>query len=108
MWLNGFNDNLSGYPMLPCKYIPCPDPYMGFDQPGTPVDRSNPVQGPFGTGMSGPSYGMCPVGRNWIKENKDSINGTNWMHAPPEAPHGLDDTDVVMRNLALRKLNAFA
>ena len=38
MWLNGFNDNLSGYPMLPCKYVRCPDPYMGFEQPGTPVD----------------------------------------------------------------------
>lgn len=23
MWLNGFNDNLPGFPRLPCKYIPC-------------------------------------------------------------------------------------
>ena len=33
LWLNGFNDNLPGFPRLPCKYIPCADPYMGFDQP---------------------------------------------------------------------------
>lgn len=51
MWLNGFNDNLSGFPRLPCKYIPCSKPYMGMDQPGTPVDPGKPRQGPFGTGM---------------------------------------------------------
>ena len=34
MWLGGFNDNLPGFPKLPCKYVDCPDPYMGFDQPG--------------------------------------------------------------------------
>ena len=58
MWLNGFNDNLPGFPRLPCKYIPCSAPYMGTEQPGTPVDPSKPVQGPFGTGMSGPSFGF--------------------------------------------------
>ena len=34
MWLNGFNDNLAGFPKLPCKYTKCTDPYMGTDQPG--------------------------------------------------------------------------
>lgn len=58
MWLNGFNDNLSGFPRLPCKYIPCTDPYMGTDQPGTPLDPSKPIQGPYGTGMSGPIFGF--------------------------------------------------
>ena len=53
MWLNGFNDNLPGFPRLPCKYIDCADPYMGTDQPGTPVDPTKPIQGPYGTGMSG-------------------------------------------------------
>ena len=24
MWLNGFNDNLPGYPKLPCKFVECP------------------------------------------------------------------------------------
>jgi glucan 1,3-beta-glucosidase len=49
MWLNGFNDNLPGFPRLPCKYSPCSDPYMGTEQPGTPVDPSKPIQGPYGT-----------------------------------------------------------
>jgi glucan 1,3-beta-glucosidase len=57
MWLNGFNDNLSGFPRLPCKYIPCSPPYMGTEQPGTPLDPSKPIQGPYGTGMSGPIFG---------------------------------------------------
>jgi glucan 1,3-beta-glucosidase len=57
MWLNGFNDNLPGFPRLPCKYSPCvggpnhdDPPYMGVDvQPGVPIDPSNPMQGPYGT-----------------------------------------------------------
>jgi glucan 1,3-beta-glucosidase len=49
MFLNGFNDNLPGFPRLPCKYTPCADPYMGTEQPGTPVDPSKSIQGPFGT-----------------------------------------------------------
>ena len=104
MWLNGFNDNLSGYPMLPCKYTPCPDPYMGRDQPGTPVDPAKPIQGPFGTGMSGPSFGMCPVDRDWVADTSDT---SNYMHAPPKSPVNLDDTDNVMKNLALKKINTF-
>jgi len=107
MWLNGFNDNLSGYPMLPCKYINCPAPYMGPDQPGTPVDPNKPIQGPFGTGMSGPSWGMCPVGRDWSKETSES-GGNTYMHAPPNAPPSLDDTNNVMKLLAQKKLNAFS
>ena len=50
MWLNGFNDNLPGFPRLPCKYIECSVPYTGKGQiPGTPVDPAKPLQGPFGT-----------------------------------------------------------
>jgi glucan 1,3-beta-glucosidase len=59
--LNGFNDNLSGFPRLPCKYIPCSDPYMGAEQPGTPIDPSKPIQGPYGTGMSGPIFGYVSL-----------------------------------------------
>lgn len=107
MWLNGFNDNLPGFPRLPCKYIPCADPYMGFDQPGTPVDPGKPAQGPYGTGMSTPIFGLCPVGRDWYKESrKDS--GTDWMKAPPEAPPNHDATDEVMTNLARKKISAFS
>lgn len=64
MWLNGFNDNLPGFPRLPCKYIPCSPPYMGEQQPGTPVDASKALQGPYGTGMSGPIFGLCPTNRD--------------------------------------------
>jgi glucan 1,3-beta-glucosidase len=98
MWLNGFNDNLPGFPRLPCKYIPCSDPYMGFDQPGTPLDPGKPAQGPYGTGMSTPIFGMCPVGRDWLKESSFD-SGKSWMKAPPEAPAGMDASDEVMRNL---------
>lgn len=69
MWLNGFNDNLPGFPRLPCKYVPCSDPYMGEGQPNAPVDPTKPMLGPYGTGMSGPSFGLCPVGRDWVKES---------------------------------------
>lgn len=27
---------------------------MGDEQPGAPVDPTKPIQGPYGTGMSGP------------------------------------------------------
>jgi glucan 1,3-beta-glucosidase len=107
MWLNGFNDNLPGFPRLPCKYIPCTDPYMGDEQPGTPVDPAKGVQGPFGTGMSGPSFGMCPVGRDWLKQTKKNAV-TNLMQHPPAAPDGLDDTDEVMTQLAFKKINSFS
>lgn len=107
MWLNGFNDNLPGFPRLPCKYIPCADPYMGFDQPGTPVDPGKPAQGPYGTGMSTPIFGLCPVGRDWLKESSlDS--GKDWMKAPPEAPQGRDASDEVMTNLAQKKISSFS
>lgn len=107
MWLNGFNDNLPGFPRLPCKYVPCADPYMGKDQPGTPVDPGKPAQGPFGTGMSGPIFGLCPVGRDWLVEmERDS--GKDWIRAPPIAPPGRDASDEVMTNLALKKINSFS
>ena len=109
MWLNGFNDNLPGYPKLPCKYIPCPDPYMGFDQPGTPVDSGKPLQGPFGSGMSGPSYGYCPVSRDWLKESPGGLeNGEDLMKVPPEAPPGKDASDEVMTKLAFKKIHVYS
>mmetsp|Transcript_30668 Transcript_30668/g.74066 ORF Transcript_30668/g.74066 Transcript_30668/m.74066 type:complete len:722 (-) Transcript_30668:211-2376(-) len=109
MWLNGFNDNLPGFPRSPCKYIPCSAPYMGDDQPGTPVDIGKPLQGPYGTGMSGPSFGLCPVDRDWMTEryNKGET-GMSWVSAPPEAPRGRDGTDEVMTLLAHKKISAFS
>mmetsp|Transcript_20637 Transcript_20637/g.30691 ORF Transcript_20637/g.30691 Transcript_20637/m.30691 type:complete len:759 (-) Transcript_20637:123-2399(-) len=109
MWLNGFNDNVPGYPMLPCKFVPCSPPYMGTDQPGTPIDQGEPYLGPYGTGVSGPSWGQCPVGRDWMKEHKKNVTeGKDWEHAPPQAPPGRDGTDEVMTNLARKKILAFS
>mmetsp|Transcript_28501 Transcript_28501/g.37280 ORF Transcript_28501/g.37280 Transcript_28501/m.37280 type:complete len:600 (+) Transcript_28501:77-1876(+) len=78
MWLNGFNDNLPGYPKVQCDYVPCAEPYMGFDQPGTPLDESSPAQGPFGTGVSGPRFGMCPSSQIF---SNDGLFFTNLAHA---------------------------
>lgn len=109
MWLNGFNDNLPGFPRAACKYIPCAEPYMGPDQPGTPVDPSKPIQGPYGTGMSGPIFGLCPVDRDWLKESSGNpVTGRDWIRGPPNAPPHLDDTDDVMMHLAKKKINAFS
>ena len=101
-------DNLPGFPRLPCKYVPCGESYLNSDdyqQPGTPIDPSKPIQGPYGTGMSGPVWGLCPVGRDWLKETGDS---SDFIHTPAEAPERRDDTDTVMANLALKKINAFS
>lgn len=110
MWLNGFNDNLPGFPRLPCKYVKCADPYMGMDvQPNAPVDPTKPMQGPYGTGQSGPSFGFCPVDRDWSKETSgDPQTGRDWVRAPPNIPSFLDDTDNVMTHLAAKKISAFS
>ena len=52
MWLNGFQDNLPGYPNVICGYQNCPNPNTEI------IDGS---QGPFGSGISTPISGMCPV-----------------------------------------------
>jgi glucan 1,3-beta-glucosidase len=65
MWLNGFQDNMPGYPTLPCtNYVSCPAPYMGSEQPDAPPNPSwgpDITQDPHGTGESFVSYGMCPI-----------------------------------------------
>lgn len=68
MWLNGFNDNLPGYPKTHCAMKPCAEPYMDdadYHQPGCPPDRHVPDYGPHGTGVSGPRFGLCEVGAGW-------------------------------------------
>eukprot|EP00588_Corethron_pennatum_P017258 CAMPEP_0194307134 /NCGR_PEP_ID=MMETSP0171-20130528/3994_1 /TAXON_ID=218684 /ORGANISM="Corethron pennatum, Strain L29A3" /LENGTH=820 /DNA_ID=CAMNT_0039059029 /DNA_START=105 /DNA_END=2567 /DNA_ORIENTATION=+ len=112
MWLNGFNDNLSGFPMLPCKYMPCRASYIKGNvngtQPGVPLSKNQPLPGPYGTGVSGPSWGMCPTGRDWLKEHSANVqNGTDWILAPPAAPNGRDASNEVMTNLARKKINTF-
>jgi len=78
---------------------------MGTDQPGTPVDPAKPMQGPYGTGESGPIFGLCPGSRDWLKERDGRpLTGKDWIRAPPEAPPHLDDTDDVMMHLASKKI----
>lgn len=109
MWLNGFNDNLPGFPRLPCKYTKCRPSYLGSEQPGVPLDPAKPLQGPYGTGMSGPIFGLCPGTRDWLKESEDHpLTGRDYIKAPPEAPRHLDATDEVMASLTLKKLDAFS
>ena len=82
---------------------------MGSEQPGTPVDSGSPLKGPYGTGMSGPSFGLCPVDRDWMTERYNRAeSATDWMTSPPEAPRGRDGTDEVMSLLALKKISAFS
>jgi glucan 1,3-beta-glucosidase len=93
MWLNGFNDNLPGFPKVICQLKKCPvqSTYLGNGFPGTPLDVTKPIQGPYGTGTSGPSFGLCPVNSN-----------VTFGQTKPE------DEVEFMRNLNLKKLNAFA
>ena len=56
MWLNGFQDNLEGFPITPCKYAPCPFPYINVKD----FDRTKNIISPFGTGLSTPLMGTCP------------------------------------------------
>ncbi|KAE9022728.1 hypothetical protein PR001_g13077 [Phytophthora rubi] len=90
MWLNGFNDNLPGFPNTQCRLVDCPvhSTYLGEGFPGTPLDVTKPIQGPYGTGQSGPAFGKCPV--------------------TSDTAFGQDDDVEFARNLNLKKLNAFA
>ncbi len=70
MWLNGFNDNLPGYPRVTCGHTTCPLPYTGPGViPGAPVNPQSPTQGPYGTGQFTPSFGQCPVDASWVDED---------------------------------------
>lgn len=57
MWLNGFQDNLEGYPVTECKYTTCPNPYIVLARD---IDRTSNIISPFGTGKSSPMMGACP------------------------------------------------
>ena len=89
MWLNGFNDNLPGYPKVVCQMMPCAAPYMGEQQPGAPPSKGMPLQGPYGTGVSGPQFGDCPVGVEWgSKEDEYMTTLTMKQIASFNAGHG--------------------
>jgi glucan 1,3-beta-glucosidase len=58
MWLNGFMDNVPGYPLNKCYYEKCPKLNEGLNKKYI----NNAKYGPFGTGESYPKYnGFCPV-----------------------------------------------
>lgn len=90
MWINGFNDNLPGFPKLQCNYERCPESYLGKDYTGLPLDRTKPIQGPYGTGTSGPSFGYCPLSSNMSFDLPDNdmfhqlgqkkVNAFNYGH----------------------------
>ena len=54
-------DNLPGFPKVTCMMKPCAHPYMGSEQPGAPPDPDMPLQGPYGTGVSGARFGEMPL-----------------------------------------------
>ncbi|KAE9326343.1 hypothetical protein PF008_g16667 [Phytophthora fragariae] len=93
MWLNGFNDNLPGFPNIQCRMTKCPvqSTYLGQGFPGTPLDITKPIQGPYGTGQSGPSFGLCPITSNTSFGQQDDYDELEFT-----------------RNLNMKKLNAFA
>ncbi|CAI5706359.1 unnamed protein product [Peronospora effusa] len=90
MWLNGFNDNLPGFPKVQCHMVDCPinSTYLGDGFPGTPLDETKPIQGPYSTGMCEPSFGKCPV------------NSQSFFHQYDDA--------ALTRALTLKKLNGVA
>eukprot|EP00953_Heterococcus_sp_UTEX-ZZ885_P016755 9400-Heterococcus_DN1.PRE.1 len=70
MFLNGFNDAPGGYPVVQCDWIDCPLPYMGTEQPGTPLNNSLGKEFPISiTGSSTPMYGKCPVDKSWPNDD---------------------------------------
>ena len=100
MWLNGFNDNLPGFPKLPCKFVTCPPPYVK-NQKGAPPDPSKALQPPYGTGVSGPSFGLCPTDIDW--KNEGGLSGG-------ESCSPADDNfnNMVTTNIAHKKLLAWS
>jgi glucan 1,3-beta-glucosidase len=106
MWLNGFNDNLPGFPKMPCKFVPCPDPYV-VDQTGAPPDPTKALQPPYGTGVSGPSFGLCPTDIDW----KDTSGSTAAVQQPGGGACTLADEEFnneVTMQLARKKLHAWS
>jgi glucan 1,3-beta-glucosidase len=73
MWLNGFNDDIQGYPNVKCEMVKCPDPYMGPGQPNAPPDPEVSKLGPFGTGDSFEDQGMCPRDKPFFNDESPDI-----------------------------------
>lgn len=68
LWLNGYQDNVPGYPVIDCPYITCPVSYMDGRNEHAYLDPTwgpEITQDPRGTGESFVSYGQCPVDQVW-------------------------------------------
>ena len=116
LWLNGFNDNLPGFPKLSCQFISCPLSYLldskhseGLEFARRP-DPIKPIQPPYGTGVSSPSFGMCPTDISWVDSSKPknlSI-GPLPQTSPLSVSYNINMDYSVMRNLAHKKIASFA
>ena len=117
MWLNGFNDNLPGYPKVQCSMVPCAGPYMGYDQPGCPPDATMPRQGPFGTGERHPALTLCSRARVSFVERcpphvyHSSIRSCSGVSGPDKGscPVGVrwPFEDDAMTKLTLKQMHSF-
>lgn len=119
MWLNGFNDNLPGFPKLTCNFIKCPLSYMlnkqnnylqsEIDFVRIP-DPTKPIQPPYGTGVSSPSFGMCPTDISWFSLSTQSNLSLGPL--PETSPLAQNyDTNIdqtVLKELAHKKIASFA
>ena len=54
---------------------------------GAPPDAEAPLQGPYGTGVSGPMFGKCPVGMPWgTQENETMSRLASVARVPSRGP----------------------
>ena len=115
MWLNGFNDNLPGFPKLTCNQVKCPPSYLlnkknqGLDFARTP-DPIKSIQPPYGTGVSSPSFGMCPTDISWVTIPSENNISTGPI---PKSMHLLEEESInvdncVLKDLAHKKIASFA
>ena len=73
MWLNGFNDNLPGFPKVECKRIPCPISYL------------DSINGANGGGVRGANNGVNGDSDGRIPQ---SILDNPYYHNNPVGPYG--------------------
>lgn len=116
MWLNGFNDNLPGFPKLTCNYIKCPTSYLltnknnqGLDFAKTP-DPIKSIQPPYGTGVSSPSFGMCPTDISWVNyhSNTNISSGPLPKTSPLVKSDSINVDHSVLKDLSHKKISSFA
>jgi glucan 1,3-beta-glucosidase len=116
LWLNGFNDNLPGFPKLNCQFKACPLSYLlnyknkqGLEFARTP-DPIKSIQPPYGTGISSPSFGMCPTDISWVDwpSSKNISVGPLPITSPLVDKYTLSVDHAVVRELAHKKIATFS